>query len=157
MFLLKVSFIGNRAIFNWVSEDFICHVTTWFNVNLLLWMEPLRLPSLGAIGLVQDEILNFLCDHTRLRSQRFIWRQGWLPVIRHHSAWWYRPCRRRDIKFWIWYVTSCDDVIKVERLHYGLCLTIHQYPANFCGHTSSGGGNISFLVCQVTSCDQVVR
>ena len=51
MFLLNVSFILNRAIFNF--GFLICHVTP---VHLVLWVDPLHLPSLGGIGLAEEDI-----------------------------------------------------------------------------------------------------
>ena len=57
MFLLNVSFIANKAIFNF--EFLICYVTTWFNSHLALRVEPLHLPSLGAIGFAEEEKLLF--------------------------------------------------------------------------------------------------
>ena len=48
-------------------------------------------------------------------------------------------------------------MIRVVRLHCELPLTIRQPPGKLGSHTSSGERNVSFLVCHVTSCDQVVR
>ena len=82
----------------------------------------------------------------------------------HNAAWskslsvvWCRPCRRGDINFSIWHVTSCDHVIRFVQLHYELCLTICQQRTKFGGYKSSGGWNIPFLVCHVTLCNKVVR
>ena len=57
MFLLNIFFIAKREIFNF--EFLICHVTTWFNGHLVLWVELVHLPNLGVIGLAKEEILRF--------------------------------------------------------------------------------------------------
>ena len=130
-------------------------MTTWFNSHLVLWVEPLYLQSLEAIGLAKKEmlILNFSYVFTRLRNQRVIWLHGWLfDTIRHHSA---KSggidLVEKDIKFSNLHVTSCDHVIRAVWLDYELCLTICQYLANFAGHAPFEGRNILLLVCHVTS------
>ena len=50
-----------------------------------------------------------------------------------------------------------DHVIRVVELSYELCPTIHQLPARFGGYMPSGRRYFSFLVCHMTSCDQVLR
>ena len=136
--------------------------TTWFNSHLVLWVKHLYLPCLETIGLAEKEILHFkffMWIHMTASWKNHV--TPWLASCHHTSpfcqVWWYRPCRRDDIKFSIWHVTSCDHVIRVMWFHFGLRLAIRQYNAKFCGHLSSRGTNISFLVCHVTSCDQVVK
>ena len=81
-------------------------------------------------------VFNFSCDLTRLHSQRVMWLHGWFPVpICHH------PAKSGGIGL-------VEDNIR---------FILHEHIAKFGGHTSSGGRNILFLVCHVTSCDQVVR
>ena len=58
MFLLNIYFIANRTTFNF--EFLICHMTTWFNGHLVLRVGPLYFPSLGALGLDEEEILRFI-------------------------------------------------------------------------------------------------
>ena len=57
MFLLNVSFIANKTISNF--EFLLCHVSTWFNGHLVLWVTPLHLPTLGATDDAEEEILRF--------------------------------------------------------------------------------------------------
>ena len=76
------------------------------------------------------------------------------------QVWWNRPCRREDIKFSIWHVISCDDVMRLVQLHFGLYLAICRHPEKFSCHKSFGRRNIPFLVFivfHVTSSNQVVR
>ena len=120
-----------------------------------------HLPSLGAIDFAEKEIyvLNFSWYLTRLSSQRVMWLNVWFSVtMRHHPA---NSSGiglvEEDIKFSIWHAASYDLMIRTVRIHYELCLTICQHSAKFGGHTSSGRRNVLFLVCHVTSCDQVVR
>ena len=50
-----------------------------------------------------------------MRSQGVMWVHGYLPgTISHHPAKFggYMSCRRGDIMFLIWHMTSCDHVIK---------------------------------------------
>ena len=79
------SSITKRTIFNFKFS--ICHVTTWFNGNLLLWVEPLNLPVRKALRKRRYYVLSFSWDLTILHIQRVMWLHGWLPVtIRYHLA-----------------------------------------------------------------------
>ena len=131
IFLFNASFIASRSIFNF--EFSICHVTTWFNSHLVLWVEPLHLPGLWKR---RYYVLIFSCDLTRLHSQRAMWLHGWFPVTIHHH-----PAKSAGIG------------LVEEKFH----LILYQHSAKFGGHTSSEGRNILFLICHVTSCDQMVR
>ena len=137
-------------------------MTTWFNDHLVLWLELLHLWSLGAIGLGEEETLRF---KFYMRSHKTAYTKShvtpWVASCYHTSSpcegWWYKPCKKRHIKFSIWLVTSCNHVIRVVQLYYGLCLTICQHLAKFGGHTSFSRRNISFLIYHMTSCDQVIE
>ena len=88
-------------------------------------------------------------------SQRVMWLHGWLPVIiGHHPAKFggHRPCKRGDIMFSIWHVTSCDHVIKESRnLIFGFVSSHISTLQRLSDHTYSEEKNILFLICHVIS------
>ena len=132
--------ITSRETFNF--EFWIYHFTTWFNIHLVSWVDPLQLPSLRAIGLVEEGIL---CFKFFMWPSRNVYSKShvtpWVAFCCHMSptcqVWWYRAWRRGDIRFSIRDVTFCDNLIRVLRLHYGLRFTIHQEPSKFVHQTSS--------------------
>ena len=91
--------------YGWSSYGFMGGVPSPLITSLL---------SLGtmALGKMRYYVLNFLRDLTRLRSQRVMWLHGWLPDTISHKLGGHKPCRKGDIKFSIWHVTSCDHVIR---------------------------------------------
>ena len=119
------------------------------------------LAKLGAIGLVGEVMLHFtffMWLHKSALSKSH--GTPWMVFYQHTSppcqVWWYRPCGGRDIKYSVLYMTSCDHVIRVVQLYYGLRDTIRQHPAKVWWSYVLWGRNIWFLVRSMTSCDQWV-
>ena len=89
------------------------------------WVESLHPQSLPCQGwrpcTLQKRryyVNNFSCNLTIVRSQEVVWLFRWLPVtIGHHPTKYggHRLCRRGEIIFLIWHMTTCDHVIKESR------------------------------------------
>ena len=112
MFLLNIYFIANRTTFNF--EFLICHMTTWFNGHLVLRVGPLYFPSLGALGLDEEEILRFIFfvsprKSSQTKSHVTPWVESFHETSPPFQVWWYWACRRGDIKFSTRKVTFSDQ------------------------------------------------
>ena len=105
-------------------------------LNFLVWIN------------LSEMNLHFALNFVTLWPHKVAWSKSHtLPPC---QVWLYSPCKKGDIEFSIWHVTSCDHVIRFVQLHYGLPPTTCQHPAKFSGHKSSGGRNIPFVVCHMT-------
>ena len=102
--------------------------------------------------------LNFSCDLTRLCRQRVMWPHRWFPVTIHHH-----PAKSGGISLIEEEILSFQFdtwplvITWSESCNFIMVFIIRPHPAKFGGQTSSGGRNISFLVCHVTSWDYVVE
>ena len=79
-------------------------------------------------------------------DQMAMWLHGWIPVtLSYNPANFdgHRSCRRGDIMFLIWHVTSHDHMV------IRLC--------DFSGaHKTFGRRDTMFLICHATSCDHMI-
>ena len=111
-----------RAIHSWSLMTFVGHCIRWVLVLPLLFL---------------------MWPH----DQVVMWLHGWIPLtLRYHPAKFggHRSCRRGDIVFLIWHMTSHDHMVR------GLC--------DFIGaHKSFGRRDAMFLICHVTSRDHMIR
>ena len=135
MFLIIFFLYCQQNVFQfWVFNLSCEHLIQW-SFDFMGWSP--SPPKIGALGLAEEDILQGL---TRLSNQRVMWLHGWLFVtIRHYPA------------------KSGDVSLAQEEIYSKECLTIYQHPAKFGDQTSSGGWNFLFIVCHVTSVDQVAR
>ena len=116
MFLLNVLLI---VIFNF--EFFYLSSDQFIQQPLGFMCGAFSLPSLGAIGLAEKEILRFkffMWPHKTAKSKSHVTPYVVSVAICHH------PSNsggiglvEENIKFLIWHVTSYDHVIRVVRLH----------------------------------------
>ena len=126
---------------------------------MVLWVDPLHLPSLGAISLVEEEISRF---------KFFMWPHK--TAKRHVTPWVacynirYVPAKSGGIDF------VKKEILYFQFNKWSLVITWSELSdftmgftspnvsplQSFGGHTSSEGRNIWLLVCHVT-CDQVFR
>ena len=98
---------------------------------------------------------NLRSEHTRPRGQRVMWPHSWIPLtMSHQSAIFggYRPCGRRDVKFFICHEIPCDHVVRGSCVIMDwLLLIISHYPAELGSYWPCKRGDILFLICHVTS------
>lgn len=132
----------------------------WPPESMVIWMEPLYLPSLGVIGFAKEDILHF---------KFFMWPQKtakrhvtpWVAFCHHTSP----PCQFCSTDFVEEEISDFQfGTLSLMITWSELCLFIMGFASpyvnllqSFGGHTSFERRNIWFLNCHVTSCDQVVR
>ena len=123
------------------------HVVTR-QIKNLWWGQSTHEVLWSSVTIAQHEILVLpLLFVMWPHNEMVMWLHGRIPLtLSYHpgKSCGQRSCKRGDIMFLIWHVTSHDHMFR------GLCDFIG-------GNKSFGRRDIMFLICHVTSRDQMIR